>query len=206
MRKLATVAAVLAIFAAGCTTVEPGRGTMAKGTTRTTEDTERNRVDTTERVPAPDSVSVHPNTESDEPPPVRPPDVYSVAGAEAFARYYVKALNWAVATRDTSLMRAAFDARTCSSCVVFADALDELRLLQVEIRGGRETLTDLVQSVPFDLADHFWLIVLDREPVQYFDERGNLLQADPARLDFTALLEVAFRDGRWVIRDLIQIA
>lgn len=78
----------------------------------------------------------YPNARPGEKPPARPVDILSDAGAEAFAVYFVKTLDWAYATMDTTLLKDASTA-ACSFCEFFVNTVDSKRQLGDVYIGSR---------------------------------------------------------------------
>ena len=92
----------------------------------------------------------YPNVNPGERPPVRPADALSDAGAKAFAVYFVKTIDWAYASMDTTLLEAASTAE-CHLCGVLAKIITDRRALGDVYSGSRFTVLDaIVDNGPTD--------------------------------------------------------
>jgi hypothetical protein len=83
------------------------------------------------------------NAAPGESPPVRPPDEMTDAGAEAFVRYWVQASDWAWATMDPTLVRAATQ-EGCELCTMTVERINKDRAAGIRYEGGRYSLQKLV--------------------------------------------------------------
>lgn len=130
MRRSIVALSAAAGLLAGCTSSSgPGGDPTDTPTSMST------RVTSTSAEPT------YPNAEPGEKPPVRPVDVLTDAGAKAFAVYFVKTLDWAYASMDTTLLEAASTA-DCSLCSAFVKVITNRRALGDVYAGSRITVLD----------------------------------------------------------------
>ncbi|PZS16155.1 MAG: hypothetical protein DLM57_10960 [Pseudonocardiales bacterium] len=96
--------------------------------------------------PAPSTPTIAttgPNVHPGEKPPVLPPAlvVNLPVGADAFARYWIQALDWGYATTDSTLAKSLF-APSCTGCARFLrNFIDLIRQQHQHYRGGRIAVT-----------------------------------------------------------------
>jgi hypothetical protein len=127
-RVLAVAVAIAALAAAcGGGGSEPGPVPTARPST-----SQPPTVATSSSTPTPTFV----NTTPGEQPPVRPADELSDAGVKAFAEYWVKTLDWAYATMDTTRLSAA-SAADCSVCQSFIESTQNSALAGEIFLGSR---------------------------------------------------------------------
>ena len=84
---------------------------------------------------------VYPNTKPGEQSPVRPLDVLSGAGAEAFAVYFVKVIDWAYASMDTAPLLQA-SSPECTLCASLVQMVNDRKALGDVYLGSRFTILD----------------------------------------------------------------
>ena len=79
-----------------------------------------------------------PNVRPGERPPTMPVAAkeHTKEGALAFATFYIKALDWAIATMDTSLVKG-ISAPTCQTCNGEISAISDLKQAGGHVQGGR---------------------------------------------------------------------
>jgi hypothetical protein len=82
-----------------------------------------------------------PNVRPGERPPVMPAAAkqHTQEGALAFAGYFIRALDWSIATIDTTSLDAV-SAPECKACHSYIIELNRLRVEGGRIQGGRITL------------------------------------------------------------------
>ena len=176
-------------MAAGCSGATPA-ATSSSPTTASPAPTTTSAAPTTDQLPAPlrDQVSE----------PVLPPAEFSEAGAEAFLQYVIDAVNWAVATGDTSYLEASC-VETSGFCQNAIAGANELHEQGITRHGGvtrilivRQDLVDDTSSAVLDVEVHVdsFVDVTDNETIRSTDGSETLGRS-----------VLAF-EGSWIVREL----
>ena len=145
----------------------------------------------------------YPNAGPGELPPVRPIDVLTDQGAEAFARYFMQTVDWAYATMDSSLMRTAYDPATCNYCNQAANRTDADRVAGKRYEGGRSTIIDVIGQGS-DEASNLVIVVFNAAPVRVYDSSGTLVSDSAAELSLQFNVRVLFKE-HWTVTQVQQV-
>jgi hypothetical protein len=92
-----------------------------------------------------------------ETPPVEPDlaKQHTALGAQVFARYFIKALSWSIATTDSYLIRK-ISAASCETCARYVAGLDSLQATGRHEVGGRLTVDTIgLATGPFKTKSDF---------------------------------------------------
>jgi hypothetical protein len=83
-----------------------------------------------------------PGVKPGEKPPTLPPEgrVHDNQGALFFAQYFIKIIDWSLATTDPSLI-GPLSAESCVTCASYVSRLEKLRADGGYLTGGRLTIT-----------------------------------------------------------------
>jgi len=92
-------------------------------------------------------ISTGPNVRPGEKPPTVPAQAKTNTdlGADLYAWYWMQTIDWAYATTDSSLAKAAY-ASSCADCARFMTIFDDVRASDRQFRGGRISLSDTVNQ------------------------------------------------------------
>ncbi|MEO6700962.1 MAG: DUF6318 family protein [Jatrophihabitantaceae bacterium] len=185
---LAGFAAVV-VMVAGCTggSAGPNRSTASVGTATS-------GVATTSLVPTPTPTPTSPypadvpltghNVKPGEKPPTYPDaaKARSQAGANAFAEFFMRTLDWAYATTNPSYMKHYY-APSCGQCSGLASGISKTATDHHWYMGGRLTVHDATGtargSVTAD-ADYCFQLVIDITATSVVDKNGHILNGDGA--------------------------
>ena len=119
------------------------------------------------------------NTTPGEQPPVRPADDLSDDGVKAFAEYWVKTLDWAYATMDTTLLRDASSV-DCVVCVSLIDKIDARRSRGETLVGSRIQLFGAVpMPAPVESSNRVVVTVLSYSSLFVGFPDGQLISTAP---------------------------
>jgi hypothetical protein len=191
-RRLLGALTAAALVAAGCGgSGEPSpRQTVSEGSTISV---------------ATSPASTYPNALPGEKPPVRPADVLSDAGAEAFARYFMQAVDWAYASMDSVLMRGAYDPITCSYCNQAADRTDADKAAGKRYEGGRSHIFKVASAHGADTANNLVLVVFDADAIRVYDGTGNVVSNTGAEVRLQFNVRVRYVDGSWQVDQVKRV-
>jgi hypothetical protein len=124
------------------------------------------------------------NVRPGEKPPVYPAAarVHSQAGANAFAEFFMRTLDWAYATTNPSYMKHYYGP-TCGQCSGLATGIAKTSAETNWYLGGRLTVHPAVPTsiAPVTApADYCSLVVVDISATSVVDEQGHVLNGDRA--------------------------
>lgn len=178
-------------MAAGCSGATPA-ATSSSPTTASPAPTTTSAAPTTDQLPAPlrDQVSE----------PVLPPAEFSEAGAEAFLQYVIDAVNWAVATGDTSYLEASC-VETSGFCQNAIAGANELHEQGITRHGGAAELSG-IRSLEL-LSEGGGAIAqleLSISASADINRQGSREELSETTVNGTAVLE--FGDDEWLLREL----
>jgi hypothetical protein len=146
----------------------------------------------------------YPNARPGEKPPARPVDVLSDQGAEAFARYFMQAVDWAYASMDSSLMRSAYDPATCNYCNQAANRTDADRAAGKRYEGGRSTIIDVMSAHGADVTNNLVNVVFDASAVKVYDATGSVVSDTEPELKLQFNVRVRYGTG-WIVSEVKQV-
>jgi len=118
------------------------------------------------------------------------------AGAEAFVKHWVDALNYAYQTGDTEPLRAISESG-CQTCSDLSDEIEERRCSGKRLEGGL-AVVDLVRSPPPEKGIVSVSAQLTQAEGQLVADDGStetVAAEPPSNLGFVA----AFEEGRWML-------
>jgi hypothetical protein len=152
----------------------------------------------------PTAVPTYANALPGETLPVRPVDVLSDAGAEAFARYWVQALDWAYASLDTTLLVGA-SSPECSLCKGFIDQFANLNSKGRSLAGSRTTIRTLESFSAPEPNSRIILVVLTVGPLQVTEASGVEVQHADAVPLLQLNVRVKYELDVWQVADAKQV-
>jgi len=199
------VGLILCGLTAGCTSASPKRHTTTPATVRTSSAVAS--APTADPIPNPPSVPADvPTTGSNvrpgEKPPVMPVEAtqHTPAGANAFATFFVRVIDWEGATVSPQYVRD-FSSERCQTCAPFVDGAswDAGRVYI----GGRIAIesTRLSPEPLHSGAEYTALVVFNIGAFQERSRTGSLLDTHPA---YRGQFEVSVRwlGSGWAVTDL----
>ena len=124
---------------------------------------------------------------------------HSSTGAIEFAVYYIKALDWSLATTDPYLLRR-ISAPGCTSCTASIENLDKLRAEGGYLQSGRTRMASsrLVSGNGDVKADYIVKFELTQEPVVVVRASATTTEV-PKVTTITSYVYVSWVRGRWLI-------
>lgn len=153
----------------------------------------------------PDVPTTGPNTRPGEKPPVMPLEAtqHTARGAQAFAAFFIKTIDWGYATTSSAYMRH-YMSRVCAVCVGFASAIDDVEGKHQHYVGGRFRTT---KTVPLDHpvakgAEHTALVSVDVEPFRIATSDGSTISRGHGLRGQRFEVSVAWSDVHWRVVQL----
>jgi hypothetical protein len=136
-----------------------------------------------------------PNTRKGEKPPVMPlaATKHTAAGAQAFAEFFIKTIDWGYATTSSAYMRHYFTS-SCIACVSTARALDRADELHRHFIGDRFAIRQVARAGRLSVSVHF-----DVTAVETVTKRGRPVGGYPALSNFREQLFVRWHISRWIV-------
>jgi hypothetical protein len=143
-----------------------------------------------------------PNTRKGEKPPVMPlaATKHTAAGAQAFAEFFIKTIDWGYAVVDGSYA-AHYSSRHCVDCFVFVRGMDKARRLKHTYIGGRITVTSgmLARKPTIRSAEYTAVLTFDILAFAELTQAGRTVRADQAHSGEKFEVSVAWREHRWMV-------
>jgi uncharacterized protein DUF6318 len=146
-----------------------------------------------------------PNVRPGERPPVMPAAArqHTQEGALAFAGYFVRALDWSIATTDPKLLITISDA-ACLACGSYVEEIRDLRVHGGYIRGGRISLSaaEINESVSKTGVEYIITINTVQQPDSIMGKSQSPLSQETSTERLKSNLLLAWRRGSWVVSGL----
>ncbi|MGI8881833.1 MAG: hypothetical protein ACR2KJ_15270 [Jatrophihabitans sp.] len=127
--------------------------------------------------------------------------VHSAAGAQAFAVFFVKTIDWGYATTSSAYMRHYYNPKTCGQCASVSDGIDADRKAGLHYLGDRFHIKrqSVIGGPQHFGSEHIVQVVSLVESVTVVDAKGDIHGADVADSAFTLQIYPAWMNGNWVI-------
>lgn len=160
---------------------------------------------TSPTTPAPPTPSTPPTTPKPQPPSIPPAATagLTVTSAEAFARFYLTALDHLVATGDGALLRKWSD-KGCTACSSFLSAYESTYENGGSVTGDFRTRIARIEEVRLIRGDTAAVLISATEGRQVWvkkaGERPTVLAGGPVTLDLT----LASAGGHWTMFELVM--
>jgi Family of unknown function (DUF6318) len=143
-----------------------------------------------------------PNVRPGERPPIMPPAAkqHTQEGALAFGTFYIKALDWAIATMDTSLVKG-ISAPTCQTCNGEISAISDLKEAGGHVQGGRYSVESARVSMNHlsVKADHAIRLQLVQAPLSRIYSSSSPTVESRTPVPYTSFVFVTWLRRGWVI-------
>lgn len=123
---------------------------------------------------------------------------HTIAGARAFAKFFLQTIDWGYATTSSTYMRRYFQP-SCDQCRVTRLSLDNAIRDDQHYVGGRLSITKVghpAQAGP-NQADHSVPVVLNISAGELVDRSGHATHPDAAHSGFRELVSVKWRGTGW---------
>jgi hypothetical protein len=153
----------------------------------------------------PPPISTGANVRPGEKPPTLSPvgKTNTPIGADLFARYWIRTLDWGYATTDSSLAKVIF-AASCTDCARFIDGnFDDTSAKGWHFRGGRVAI--LESSAQSNDGRHGATSVVDVTisvgALETLDRAGHVVKRAPAIARSTYRIWLRWAANRWAIVD-----
>jgi hypothetical protein len=197
MRRSAVTLAVAAVLVtAGCTAAV-GKPATTSAPPSATSGTARPSPSAASSGP----VTSGPNVRPGEKPPVFPAEAgqHTSEGALMFAGYFVKALDWSLATTDPALLKP-ISAPTCRSCNAVISGLAKQREKGTYQVGARLTVNSArLVTGQFTLrSDYAVEFNLTEGSTKLVRPSASPSPVSPAK-DFTSIVLVSWKANRWLV-------
>jgi hypothetical protein len=191
--------AVVTVGAVGCTTHDPAPNTasVSVGSPTTTATPSSSHSSPAPVYPADVPLTGH-NVKPGEKPPLYPAaaKVRSQAGANAFAEFFMRTLDWMYATTNPAYPKHYF-AASCGLCSGLATGMTKTMALQHYYEGGRFTVHPAVgtQIAPVTApADYCSSIKVDTTSAAVVDRTGKIFNGDGAHTGLTFKMCMTLHD------------
>lgn len=142
-----------------------------------------------------------PNVRPGEVPPTPDPLVSqnTAEGAQAFAAFYWKQVNWAYSTNNGAPLTGLYTAG-CASCHSFQSSIDDTASKGLELSGGHITVKGLALAQTDEVAGAQYGVdvSLGVEELRTVDASGTTEKTYPATTGTQRLYE-AWSDGAWMV-------
>jgi hypothetical protein len=156
----------------------------------------------------PPPISTGANVRPGEKPPSFPPSLNRnvPASADAFARYWERAIDWGYATADASLARSAFS-QECTDCLRFMKIFDHARANGVHFMGGRSHVieTQLQPNDHWKGATAVDDVTVTVGALDAIDNAGKVIESDPPVARATYRVWMQWTTNRWTVVDWKQV-
>jgi hypothetical protein len=143
-----------------------------------------------------------PNVHPGEKPPVLDPlgKQHTPGGALVFAGYFVRALDWSIATTDPYLLRT-ISASTCPPCRRFISSFERLSRVGGHVRGGRIVLksASLVAGTGDVAADAIVKVALTQEPIVTIVPSAAPSTDNPVAETSTSFVFLSWLASHWIV-------
>jgi hypothetical protein len=137
-----------------------------------------------------------------ERPPVMPlaATKHTAAGAVAFAKFFIRTIDWGFATTSGAYMRHYF-AKSCIECASHADGLDNTKKAGEYYLGSRFTIT-AANSAPAGAADASVVVTFNLTSAEVLTSRGTFVDGDVAHTGQVRQLWLTWGSAGWRIVDM----
>jgi len=101
-----------------------------------------------------------PNVRPDERPPAMPAAAkqHTQEGALAFAGYFIRALDWSIATTDPSIL-VPISSPSCAACSSYISRLNSLRRAHGYLQGGRlKLISEKIATGSFSIRSDYVIV------------------------------------------------
>jgi hypothetical protein len=226
MRRMRGIVVILLIAAgAGCTSSgaadaptagpvsSPPAGSVSVGTASPAPSSPAptsspSTAPTTSRPPARPTVpadvpTTGPNLRTkDERPPVEPVAAlaHTRAGANAFAKFFIRTIDWAYATTSTTYMRHYFES-SCAICRGLASQIDRDRRRHLHFIGDRITIRRANSGRMIGKARTVTVSV-DVTSVEVVDRRKSFVSGQGALSSYRERIHLRWLEHRWIVTRL----
>ena len=153
--------------------------------------------------------AVSPTSPATSGPNVRPPAMPAAAkqhtqeGALAFAGYFIRALDWSIATTNPKLLIPISDP-ACLACGSYVEEIRDLRVHGGYVRGGRISLSaaEINQSVSKTGVEYVITISTVQQPDSIIGKSKSPLSQETSTQRLKSNLLLVWRQGSWVVSGL----
>ena len=146
-----------------------------------------------------------PNVRPGERPPAMPAAAkqHTQEGALAFAGYFIRALDWSIATTDPKLLIPISDP-ACLACGSYVEEIRDLRVHGGYIRGGRISLSaaEINHSVSKTGVEYVITISTVQQPDSIIGKSKSPLSQETSTERLKSNLLLVWRQGSWVVSGL----
>jgi Family of unknown function (DUF6318) len=146
-----------------------------------------------------------PNVRPGERPPAMPAAAkqHTQEGALAFAGYFIRALDWSIATTDPKLLIPISDP-ACLACGSYVGEIRDLRVHGGYVRGGRISLSaaEINQSVSRTGVEYVITINTVQQPDSIIGKSQSPLSRETSTERLKSNLLLVWRRGSWIASGL----
>jgi Family of unknown function (DUF6318) len=145
-----------------------------------------------------------PNVRPGEKPPVFPAEAkqHTSEGALMFAGYFIKALDWSLATTDPALLKP-ISAPTCQACHSYIDAIGTLAAGGGHVIGGRIRSFGMMLEDPNSPIGNSVVVseTSTQQAVVLIRPSASPTTVGPSAQANTSQLRLSWVTGRWVLAE-----
>ncbi len=129
-------------------------------------------------------------------------ETHDAHGAELFAGYWETAVDWAMATLDSTLARSLYSPE-CATCESYFAPIDAAKSAGEEFIGGRISVTDVQPAINDGRrgATQAVALTLTQTALEVRAADGNVLESDPAVSSILYGVWLAWSSRGWTVVD-----
>lgn len=146
-----------------------------------------------------------PNVRPGETPPVMPvvATQHTPAGAVAFAKFFVRAIDWGFASMSGSYIRYASEP-SCASCASIARSIDKARASGHVYIGGRFGVISARLAPKPNVANAAFtgLVQFDATAFEELDRQHKVVSSQAAHDGYTFEVSMSWTGTRWTVVDV----
>jgi hypothetical protein len=156
----------------------------------------------------PPPISTGANVRPGEKPPTLSPvgKTNTPIGADLFARYWIRTLDWGYATTDSSLAKAIF-ARSCTGCARFMRQFEDASSAGWHFRGGRLAIlgTALQDNDHQYGATSVEDVTVSQEALHVLDGKGKTIDSAAMIANDVSRVWLRWTGRRWTVVNWKQV-
>jgi hypothetical protein len=123
---------------------------------------------------------------------------HTAAGAVAFAKFFIRTIDWGYATTSSAYMDHHFTPR-CDSCRAFSSSLQKARRTHETFVGGRFTIRSASSARPNpQRGQQTAEILFDLGALATFNSQHVFVGSQPGRKGARFYVSMDWASGRWV--------
>jgi hypothetical protein len=121
------------------------------------------------------------------------------AGAQAFAVFFIKTIDWGYATTSSSYIRH-YSESECVTCRSLSNGFDKAFRLHHRYMGGRMTVVRSQSTLA--QRDAPLVLTIKITPFREIDSRNRVVQADRAHIALRFRVDLVWLEPAWHVREV----